>query len=181
MGPDYADGLLVGALALGYLTFVVHLPTVYVLTGLNLHGRPALANLLASLCGVGLTALALGPLKWGLVGAAVAIAVPLTLVNGVFVPLYACQRVGVPIRRYLVAAFRDPALCALPFCLCLIAARFIFAASPMTALAVGCVSGFGILLPLYWRLALSSTLKARLLRKFARLFGEPERGPVQFP
>lgn len=182
MGPDYADGLLVGALALGYLTFVVHLPTIYVLTGLNLHGRPALANLLASLCGVGLTALALGPLKWGLVGAAIAIAVPLTVVNGVFVPLYACRRVGVPTRRYLVSAFRDPALCALPFCLILIGARVIFEGSPLTALTVGCASGLGVLLPLYWRLALPSRLKMKLSQKLRR-FSRPDaqEGPASLP
>jgi O-antigen/teichoic acid export membrane protein len=168
MGPSYELGLLLAVLAGGHLALIAFLPVRTVLQGLNAHGRPGLANLIAAVLAVGLGAFVLDQ-GWGIVGVAVAISLPLTLANGLYVPAYACRRLGVPLKRFLLETTRGPVLCAVPFCLCLGAARIALPGKPFAGLALGLATGGAVLIPLYWRYALPAPLKAKLIKPFQNL------------
>jgi O-antigen/teichoic acid export membrane protein len=161
MGQEYANGWLAAALAVGYLPLLLQLPAINILTGLDAHGRPGLANLIAAICGIGLSVVALEILQAGLLGAA-AVVLPSALANGIYVPLYACRRFGISVTQYFTQTLRGPIGCALPYGICLVATRLVFYESHFIALAIGLVAGGAVLVPLYWRFALPQSMKAKL-------------------
>jgi hypothetical protein len=165
MGDRYAHRWILTILALGHLTYLVQLPVVSIMAGLDAHGRPAVATLLASVAGVGVTVLSLMLWKWGLVGVALAVTVPLTLTSALYTPVLACRRIRVPVGRYLVECLRGPILCAIPYAALLVAARLIFSAKPMLALAMGVAVSGAVLAVLYWGYALPPSLKRRIARR----------------
>ncbi|MBU0719520.1 MAG: lipopolysaccharide biosynthesis protein [Planctomycetes bacterium] len=154
MGPDYADGLLMAILALGFLVPVAQEPAISIMVGLNAHGWPSLVNLVAAVIAIGLTALALGPLEWGLVGAAAAVTIPLTLANGIYLPICAARRLGMRVRDYVSEAVSGPIFCAGVFALCLVGCRISCAARPLAMIVSGSIVGGITLVVLYWKCAL---------------------------
>jgi O-antigen/teichoic acid export membrane protein len=162
MGPRYAHGWLPAILAVGYLPVMVQLPTLSMLAGLNAHGRAGIARFVASLISVALGVLALKYLRWGLVGTALAITLPLAILNIVDIPHLLCRRVGLATRQYCRGVAAGPVLHTLPFAVCLVGARLIFPARPMVGLAWGSVVGGGILGLVYWRYVVPNRVKAGL-------------------
>ncbi|MBN2560128.1 MAG: oligosaccharide flippase family protein [Phycisphaerae bacterium] len=160
MGPQYAAGLVLAILAVGFLATVTHQTVLSILTGLNAHGKPGIAKLGAAICSVVLVVLTLGPLHWGLAGAAIAVTLPLAIVDGIYVPLCACRRLGLSLRAYLLRAYRGPVACALPFSACLLLARALFADRPSVGLACGLATGGLILLLAYWKYALPARARS---------------------
>jgi O-antigen/teichoic acid export membrane protein len=169
MGPRYANGLIPAILAVGFLAAMAQTPLVDILVGLNAHGRAGLAQLIASLCSVGLAILTLGVLKWGLVGTAVAVTLPLTIMNVVYLPLLARRRIGLNVRQYFLSVTMAPAVHTLPFTICLLVARLVFRAAPLMGLALGALVGGAVLLILYWRYVLPERLKMWMLHYPRRL------------
>jgi hypothetical protein len=137
---------------------------------MNAHGRAGIARFVASVFSAGLTVLVLGYLKWGIVGAAVAVTLPLTVMNVVYLPLLVCRRVGLDLRRYFLSVTTKPALHVLPFAICLVAARLVFQNKPLTGLILGGTAGGAILAVLYWRYVLPERIKMRVF-SFVRLRG----------
>lgn len=90
IGPGYARdcAIVLTVLALGRMSSIIQEALRSVLTGLNAHGRPGLATLAASICVVILAIVAVGPLQAALIGAALAISIPMTLADGIFVPIF---------------------------------------------------------------------------------------------
>jgi O-antigen/teichoic acid export membrane protein len=167
MGPRYEQGLVLAILALGNLPFFIQMPTMSILTGMALHGRPGVAYLVASIAAAGMGALALGVMGWGLPGAAVSVTLPMVIASGGYVPVYACRHIGLPLRRYLLESMLTPVLCAIPFAGVLLACRIAFSNSPLMSVACGTAAGGAVLLPLYWRYAMPSSIKQRLVRNRA--------------
>lgn len=164
MGPRYANGLIPAILAIGYFAIMVQLPAWYILMGLNAHGRAGVARFVACLCSVGLTVVALGYLRWGLVGTAVAVMLPLTIMNVVYLPRLICRRVKLDVRRYFLSAMAGPVVHVLPFAICLVGARIVFKTEPMTGLLCGGTAGGAILTVFYWRYALPDRVKSYIFR-----------------
>jgi O-antigen/teichoic acid export membrane protein len=164
MGSRYADGLVPGILAAGYLTVLVQLPALSVLAGLNAHGRAGVGRIVAALCSVGLNILVLKYFQWGLVGTAVAVSLPLTILNVVDIPLLLCRRLGLTYRRYFLAVAVEPVMRTLPFALCLVITRLIFWNKPLVGLA--CAAGIGgmILAVTYWCSVLPVSIREKLLK-----------------
>ena len=160
MGPRYQNRAVLAILALGFLPTIAHMPALSILAGMNAHGRPGIAYLAAAVLAVGLTVVALGPLDLALAGAAAAVAIPLALANGIYLPVYACRRVGLPLGRYARKALRGPLSCALPFSLCLFGARGLLPDNPQAAAAWGCTLGFLVLAALYWVYVLPERIRA---------------------
>ncbi len=160
--PSYDVGLLLPVLAAGYLAMIVMRPVLTILAGLNAHGRPGLASLIGAITAIGLVALVLGPIGGGLTGVAIAISVPMTLVNAMYVPVYACRTLGIPFRKFVMAVAKGPILCAIPYVVCLITARLMFPGNAVCALLLGFVTGGPVLALLYWRFALSPSMKRKL-------------------
>lgn len=166
MGAKYAEtgAIVLTIFALGYLALIIQTSMRGVLIGLNLHGRPGIANFIASMIAVGLTVLALGPLDAGIVGVALAVSVPLTLANGIYVPIFAFRQLGLPVRQSLTDTMAGPALCGVPFALAL-AAPGLFTDDTVMRLLAGAVLGGTILLILYWRFVLPPSFKRRIVER----------------
>ena len=173
MGERYSLGLLLAVLAVGWLPSAIQESVLSVLWGMNAHGRAGVAKLTAALCAIGLLVFVLGVLRWDLCGAALAIALPLVIADGVYIPWYACRLLGVSIGQYIREALLGPVACAVPFALALVGARVVFADRPLVALACGSLAGGAILALLYWRYALPHGIRKDLTRRFALLFRRP--------
>jgi O-antigen/teichoic acid export membrane protein len=159
MGSRYANGVIPAILAAGYLAVLVQVPAWNVLVGLNAHGRAGASRFIASLGSVALNVLVLGCFHWGLVGTAVAITLPLTILNIVDIPLLVCRRVHLSWGQYLWLIMVKPVLHVLPFALSLIACRLLFFTMPLVGLAVGAAVGGTVLGLQYWRFVLPERLK----------------------
>jgi len=164
MGPRYENGLLPAILAAGFLVTMVQAPMLMILVGLNAHGRAGVAQFVASLCSAGLTVLVLGYLEWGLVGIAVAVTLPLTIMNIVYLPLLTRRRIGLDVRQYFLSVTTGPAVHVMPFAICLIVARLVFNTEPLIGLLWGGTVGGAILAVLYWRYVLSDRMKSYIFR-----------------
>jgi O-antigen/teichoic acid export membrane protein len=164
MGPEYNKGTVLIILALGHLLPMIQQPAWTILSGMNAHGRIGVANLVAAVVSMGLAIFALGILKWGLVGAALAIVLPLTIVYGFYVPLYTCHHLDLPLKKYAFNSICRPVILVLPFAACLVLARLIFQGKPVVTLAAGGLSGSIVLGLLYWRYVIPEEIKNRLYR-----------------
>jgi O-antigen/teichoic acid export membrane protein len=151
MGPAYARADLIALLALGHLMPIGHGPVWNVLTGLDRHGFSALLSIVSAVVSVALATLALGPLDWGVPGAALAVSLPGTIVFGVVVPVYACRQLELRPAQYFAAAWTRPVLCVAPFAASLAVARLVFEGSPLAVLAAGGGAGGAMLAVTYWR------------------------------
>lgn len=165
MGPDYAHGELVAILAIGLLLPIAQGPVVRVLMGLNMHGKVGLVGLIATLgilaAGFGI----IGLIGWTLVNAALLTVVPLLLVYGIILPVYACHRLEVPVMQYARRAFVTPLWCNLAFLPVLFAGRSLFAGNELLMFFGGGLLGAMVLLPLYWRFIVPPAFREKILRK----------------
>ena len=152
-------------LALGHAGFIIQVPVVAILAGMNMHGRVAVATLLGSIAAALGVAWVLGGLKLGLLAVAVAGTWPLIVIHVIYVPLQTCARTGVPLGRYVKKGFGFPLLCVLPFALCLWGGRIFFPEKPLAALVSGCLSGGLWLVPIYWMQVLPQSIKAGILQR----------------
>lgn len=164
MGPQYAHGLVLTILAAGYFLPISQNSVMRILMGMNFHGRIGLLNLGVAIAGFSLGAIIVNAVGWSLVGAALLVAIPLTIGNGIIVPIYACRKLGVPLTEYLRRAFLGPAVCALPFGLCLVSSRVLFPDNALATFGIGSAVGALVLGVLYWRYMLSEQLRSRLLK-----------------
>jgi len=162
MGAKYREAMLIALLALGHLAYIGHMPLLTILSGLNLHGRPGIANLFAACAAVLLTFVLLAFFGGGLIEVAIAVGLPFTLVNGVYLPLYTCRELRIPVRRFLVNTWGGPLACSVPFAFCLLVCRWLFSESPGLALFTGGGSGGIILVMSYWRHVIPEEWKKRL-------------------
>jgi len=172
MGPEYEYPTVLAALAAGHLVPIAHAPIFNVLSGLNRHGRPALLTLASAVVTAGLVWSAVTMLECGVVGIAVAMCLPLTALSSLVLPAYACRQLGLSVRRYYTAAWGRAGLCAVPFALCLGAARLLLPDSPVVALLTGGTIGFAALFIVYWRWLIPVEVQIRILSRLRR---RPER------
>jgi O-antigen/teichoic acid export membrane protein len=142
MGREYFHPWLVPVMSLGYLASLMQDPVWAIMSGLNKHGRIAIAKLIgACFCAAGV-GLALAFTENKLLGAAIALTVPMLFVDGIIVPSIACRSLGVPLADFYRVTLWKPFLVFVPSGACLIAARLLFPRDSNTALAVGaCVGG----------------------------------------
>ena len=176
MGARYEQGGVLALLVAGMFLPVAQRTVATILIGLNRHGPLALANLVAALCGVGLSVLNVTVLGWGLGGAALAIALPMTLGTGVFIPIYACSRLEIPLPEYFRRTFAGPLACVLPCAAWLALSRFLFGDEPLLAVGVGLLGGGLALVPPYWRY-----VAPRQAKDMAARLGRAALGPLARP
>lgn len=166
MGKAYVHPGLLAVLALGSYPAWVQEPAWSTLMGLNRHGMLAWAKLGRALLSMALLAVGLGWLHWHLYGVACAMVLPLAFVEGIVTPVLGCRRMNLPVRDYYREAFLLPALCSLPFALCLMAARWVIADSPW--LGAGLMAmGTALLSLVYWKVFIPPSWKAKFTRWFA--------------
>lgn len=175
MGHHYQAGMLVAIVAACAFLPVAQQPAVHILIGLNYHGRVGFASLLMALFGIALGVISLGYWKVGVVGAALALGIPTTIGNGVFVMLYACRRLDVPVAQFIRRAYLAPIACAIPCALCFGVVRTVFANRPFVALMVACASGALVSAPLYWRYIIPVDYRASVVRFLRERFASSLR------
>jgi O-antigen/teichoic acid export membrane protein len=159
MGPRYADGVVPAILAACSLLTMVQTPIWVILVGLNAHGRAGIAEFVASLCSAGMIVVGLGFLKWGLAGVAVAVTVPLMIMNLVYLPFLLCRQVGLHVRQYFLSVLAGPIVHVLPFALCLVVSRLVFKTEPARGLLYGGAAGSIVLAVLYYRYVVPDRIK----------------------
>lgn len=168
MGRSYDQGLVLLLLSIGHLVSFAHRPLFHVLTGLGAHGRPAIAYLLSAILSVVLCLLFLGPMKLGISGAAVSVSIALLLVDGIYLPIYACGRLEQPAWRYYFSTWSRPLLHAVPLMTFLIIGRLLFQDQPVAAVLFGMATGGIVLGVTYWKWVLPDTEKEKVLKFLGR-------------
>jgi len=158
MGEPFVFPGMIPILAIGTYATLVQEPVWSLLSGMNRHGRIALAKLIAACVSATLLAVGLWGFHWGLLGAALCFALPQVLVDGCITPWYACRVLCVSKRSYLLGTFVRPMLCVSPFAVALVACTRLVPGYPVWAAGVlvfgGVVSGLmylGWLIPMSMR------------------------------
>ncbi|MEW5757412.1 MAG: hypothetical protein AB1810_14040 [Pseudomonadota bacterium] len=150
MGPEYANWWLMTIFALGYFLPVSQGSVYRVLMGMGHHGKVAVLSLLLSIATFIAGALLIDRLGWDLIGAALLVTVPLTLSNGILLPIFACRKLEIPLHNYLGQVFLRPIALNAVFFLVLVACRWFFGDTPLLGLLIACVTGGAVLAVMYW-------------------------------
>ncbi len=114
MGPKYVNETLVMILGLGMLLPMSQSPIVRVLIGLDYHGKAALMSVVVSLILFGSGAAIIRATGESLEAFALLIAVTMTTVNGILVPIYSCKKLEINLLGYIKEVFfKVTTLCAI--------------------------------------------------------------------
>jgi O-antigen/teichoic acid export membrane protein len=168
MGPGYANWILPAILAVGFLGTCIQTPILFMLEGLNAHGRAGLGQFIGSAISAAAVFVALKVLHTRLTGAAVAVTVPLLLVNVLYLPILLCRRLGRRLGAFYAQVAIAPVIHTLPFTLCLIVGRLLFKTYPLPA-AIVCLAGGMTVAIFYWRSVLPESLKSGLRKRFEKM------------
>jgi O-antigen/teichoic acid export membrane protein len=158
MGPGYADPLVPAIMAIGFLGVCVQTPIFFMLEGLNAHGRAGLGQFVGSAISVAMVFLALRHFHAGLVGAAVAVTLPLLIINLIYLPALLCRRLEQTLGSFYAQIALHPLFHALPFAVCLIVGRLLFESHAVLALGI-CAAGALVLAISYWKSVLPQRIK----------------------
>lgn len=120
MGHAYVLHGLLPILSVGTYATLVQEPVWSLLAGMNSHGKVSWARFAGSTASALFLAVGLWALDWGLLGAAVCLALPQLVVDGLITPAHACNIVGVRKRIFFWRVLAKPGLCSLPFALSLL-------------------------------------------------------------
>jgi O-antigen/teichoic acid export membrane protein len=159
MGDQYAHGVLLMILAAGYCLPLAQSAVITILTGMNLHGRVSALNFIATVMMFVVGVLVIGTVGWELTNAALLVAIPLTVGNGIIFPVYACRKLGIRFSQYVCHILVTPSLCGLGLAVCLAACRSLFEERPVVALVSGLIVGGIVTGILYWRFLLDKELR----------------------
>ena len=163
MGPSYANAIIPAILAVGFLGACIQTPILFMLEGLNAHGRAGVGQFIGCALSAVFVFFALHQLAAGLVGVAIAVTFPLLIVNLVYLPILLCRRLGQRLGVFYREVALRPVINLLPFALALLVARFLLPTHLALALAI-CMVGAGTLAVFYWRNVLPHSLKTGLRR-----------------
>ena len=176
MGEKYVYPGLMPILSVGALAPLVQEPVWSILSGMNVHGRIALAKLAAAILSALLLAAGLGLMKWGLVGAAACFTLPQIFVDGLLTPYYACRRLGLSLSEYYWHTFLKPFLCLIPYAGGLCALRWLLQDAPGWAIVFAIAGSAGsayfywkLIVPRQVQLKVETRLLSRLLKREARV------------
>jgi O-antigen/teichoic acid export membrane protein len=149
MGAEYVQPWLMAIISLGTLPSLIQEPAWSVMSGMNRHGRLAMARLAGSLCSVMLTGVALWAFRADLRLAAALLLLPTAIVDGLIVPVYVCRAFDVTLRGYVRETWIRPLVHVSPFIVALTVARWVLNGEPLAA-----VKAAGLSAPLlavgYW-------------------------------
>ncbi|MCX6865803.1 MAG: lipopolysaccharide biosynthesis protein [Verrucomicrobia bacterium] len=171
MGPGYGNDLLMAVLAIGFLIPMAQSPVLHILAGLNAHGRAGAAELIAGIATMSLVIVALKPLQSGIMGVAIGVTLPITLMSGIYYTRLICKRVDMPVRHYLPSVAVAPVVHLLPFLVLLAGARWVFRSAPLHGLMWSAILGAPLLATLYWKFVLPGRMKGWILKKLRRNTG----------
>jgi len=169
MGPHYSATAVLSILVVGHALTIPQTSAYSILMGMSQHGAVALYEGVALALSAILGWLFLGPLQWGLCGAALALVIPLTISGGVLLPWVACRRLGLPLPKYLYRVAIGPLTASLPLLSVLGVVRAAPLPGPLSVLAIGVGLGTVVTALTYWHWVVPQPRKLRLMHNCARL------------
>lgn len=164
MGPSYRAPMVLAILSMGHVLSLPQQSAYSILMGMGRHGVPSIAEFVAASCGIALCAVAMSRFDGGMASAALAIALPVTIVGGLLTPMYACRVLGVQLWRYVRSVTLGPSLAVVPFILILVVARWWWPDQPVRSLVIGTGSGGVVLAAVYWIWVVPPALRAKISR-----------------
>ncbi|MGV3772935.1 MAG: oligosaccharide flippase family protein, partial [Verrucomicrobiales bacterium] len=115
MGPKFGDGTLLRIIIIGFGGTIIHLPILQILSGMDKHGKLAVANLLTAIFA------SIAAFAWvgfnktaGLNGLAICVAIPVFITNMFRIPLLACREIGIEYSEFLKRVYAPIFLSSLP-------------------------------------------------------------------
>lgn len=163
MGGKFSRPGLLAILAAGHLIPLSQRGTYHILMGMGRHGWPALAQFIAALLGTALAVLLLGWSDLGLVGAAVAIVLPITVVDAVILPMVARRNLGIDMGHFLYRTWARPVTVALPFAAVLLVCRVLPMPNVAATVGLAVTLGAAVYGAVCWRFVLTPTQRTRVL------------------
>jgi len=165
MGPDYALWPLMMILALGQLLPMAQDTSIRVLMGLNQHGRISIFAFISVFVILALLLLFTGIQDWQLTTAALLLVIPLTLVYGIFIPLYTCSKLQLSWHRYFYESVVKPTLYVLPLYALLASSRHAFMLDNYQLALIEMLAAVAITLVIYFIMLVPKSIKLRLQKK----------------
>lgn len=162
MGPKYANGWVLTIFAIGYFLPTSQSSVMKILMGMNLHGRIGLVSLLVSLITFSFGTIVINAVGWSLVHGALLIVIPLTLGNGIIVPIYACRQFQIPIMKYIRHIFVAPFVCAIALGLILFLGRILFPDNVFISVCFGLSVGGLFTCGFYWRYIFTESIRTKI-------------------
>lgn len=163
MGPNYAYGHILTILAIGYFLPASQNSVIRILMGMNLHGKIGLLSLFINLILFIFGIIVLNKIGWSLKGVALLITIPLTIGNGILIPIYACIQLRISLWTYLIRVFGRPFACSFLLNAWLFLINMLFKNNMLNTFVFGTVGGGLIIIILYWRFILTEHLRIKIL------------------
>jgi O-antigen/teichoic acid export membrane protein len=170
VGPGYRNaGVVLVILAVPTLFSLPQSAASSMLYGISRHRGVVLLSLLNALLNLGLSLLWVKP--FGLIGVALGTAVPLALVGGITVGIYAARALEMPVMRYFWLGMIQPALLCLAFIVPALAVHRIFHPTGWIPLALATGLPWLLFALVVWRWGLDSFERERWAHTVPRAFG----------
>ena len=174
MGENYTSGYTLPLLAVGFLLPIALGPAVSVLVGMNRHGQIAIVALALMLFVFGCGILVCKLSGWSLNRFAILITAPLTLGQGLLIPLYTSRLLKIGYRDFFCRIFCIPFLCNIPMIVVCVMSKISLSSSPFVSLLTGVTVASLITGLLYLRYLLPRSY----LEKFLNLLPKKHPGPL---
>ena len=162
MGSGYVCAGLVSVLSVSSFFTIVQESVWSILSGLNRHGRVGYFKLAGAIGSVAALAVVLFWLKWGLVGVALAFAVPQMVVDGLVTPTYACRCLGMSLGSYYRQVLCKPLWWCSSYLGALLLARFALQFNPWLAASLW-AAGLLSLVWIYWLVVVPAAMRQSIL------------------
>lgn len=161
MGADYVAPRVLAVLAVGHMLTGIHQTMFMLSLGLNQHARPAWYEFFSAIASVTLGFVLIGVMNWGIVGAALAVAIPNAVCGGMLIPLHTCLALGLGVGSYIKGVVIAPFCAMIPLTLALLAVCVAWAGQPVRALLVGIIVGSIVLGATYWVYVIPKRIKKK--------------------
>jgi len=165
MGSGYSAPGVLAILAIGHLGSLGQRGVFSILAGMNRHGLASLAEILSALGSVIAGIVFVGVAHWGQLGAAVAVALAVTIGGGLAPAWIVCRTLDISLVSYLRQVILGPVLAVLPLVTSLLIARILSFQNAFVELGFGLGIGAIMLVPIYWRFVLTDSLRRRMLSR----------------
>lgn len=166
MGPRYDPNMVLTLMAVASMFPISQQPLATILVGLNLHGRFAALNVVASVIGFAASLIALRAFHWDLLGLA-GVGLAVSNVASLCIAIDTCRRLSIPVREYFVRAYAGPIACTAPFGVALLGVGIAFDGHPFLTLGMACAVTLLVLAPLYWRYVVPAQARVTVVRRVA--------------
>lgn len=161
MGAQYAVLPLITVLAFGHMASLGQGGPLYLLQGMNRHGRPGIGLMAAGFVSIIITSVLLGVFHLGLMGVAYSVGISLTLLTLLVTPRLVAKAIGISTAKYLAQSFA-PCWLVIPFALWLVLCRIVLADQIYLQLLCGVGGGGIILLLSYWKTLVPDEIKEKV-------------------